>query len=67
MYALRIKDAMLIEMTRAEYRKRVAEHDDVYEISAAEAHRRVKDGDIHETGLWVDEGRIRYAKPDPNG
>lgn len=28
------------------------------------AHNWVKRGYIHETGLYIDEGRIRYAKED---
>lgn len=27
------------------------------------AHAWVKAGNIHETGLWVDQGRVRYALP----
>lgn len=36
-------------------------------VSASEAHRYVKDGGHHETGLWVDDGKVRYAKADPDG
>lgn len=28
------------------------------------AHKWVKDGYNHETGLYIDDGRIRYAKED---
>jgi hypothetical protein len=37
-------------------------------IPADTAHRWVRNGNTHETGLWIDfDGRIRYAKADPDG
>lgn len=36
-------------------------------ISREEAHQWVRRGNIHETGLYIDRGRIRYAKDDPTG
>ena len=35
--------------------------------TSEEARRYVKDGGHHETGLWVDEGKVRYAKAEPTG
>lgn len=35
--------------------------------SREEAHRWVRQGNTHETGLWLDGGRIRYAPADPEG
>jgi len=31
------------------------------------AHRWVKQDGHHETGLYVDEGKVKYAKADPGG
>lgn len=32
-------------------------------IDASRAHRHVRDGGLHHTGLWTDyDGRIRYAE-----
>jgi len=33
------------------------------QVSAAFAHRWVKDGREHETGLFLDDGEITYASP----
>lgn len=34
-------------------------------VTAEYARRWVKQGLIHETGLWVDGDRVRYAPADP--
>jgi hypothetical protein len=34
-----------------------------WEVTRDTAHRWVLDGKEHETGLWVDEGKVRYAEP----
>lgn len=34
-----------------------------YAVSADRAHRWVRNGGIHETGLWLDGTRIRKAQP----
>lgn len=31
-------------------------------VSPEYAHRWVKNGGVHETGLWVDNGKVRYAR-----
>jgi hypothetical protein len=31
-------------------------------VSPEYAHRWVKSGGHHETGLWVDNGKVRYAR-----
>lgn len=36
-------------------------------VPASYAHQWVKQGGHHETGLWTDNGRIRYAAADPDG
>jgi hypothetical protein len=36
-------------------------------VTADYAHTWVKRGGHHETGLYVDEGRVRYAPADPEG
>lgn len=56
--------ATLTEMTARELRE--AEQSKPanvsYErVSAAYAHRWVRDGRIHETLLWIDDGRVRRA------
>lgn len=53
------KRTTLVEATA----KEVAADPALSPLSAPEAHRWVKDGCFHETGLWVDDlGRVRYAK-----
>lgn len=32
-------------------------------VASERAHRWVRDGLEHETGLWLDNGKLRYAKP----
>jgi hypothetical protein len=32
-------------------------------VDVATAHKWVLDGKEHETGLWVDAGKVRYAQP----
>lgn len=32
-------------------------------VAANVAHKWVLDGKEHETGLWVDDGKVRYAQP----
>lgn len=34
-------------------------------IDASRAHNMVQRGYTHATGLWIDQGRIRYSGPDP--
>lgn len=36
-------------------------------VPAATAHDWVRKGRTHMTGLWLDDGRIRYAPADPEG
>lgn len=36
-------------------------------VPASEAHAWVRSGKTHMTGLWIDNGKVRYAKPDPHG
>lgn len=37
-------------------------------ITASEAHDIVRrDSMVHETGLYIDAGKVRYAKADPYG
>ena len=39
-----------------------ARHDRVSRVTAQTAHRWVRDGGIHSTGLWIDwDGRIRKS------
>lgn len=67
----------LIEMTPAEYRKAVAtEHSAPLDaenrvthqqVTPNQARQWVKNGGHHETGLWVDDGKVRYARADPDG
>jgi hypothetical protein len=50
----------LVEATRVEIRTDPT----LRRVDGPTAHRWVKAGRLHETGLWVDDtGRIRYAKP----
>lgn len=63
----------LVEMTTAEYNEAItAEHSSLLgtddhvthtRITSEQARRYVKDGGTHETGLWVDGGKVRYAPP----
>jgi hypothetical protein len=48
--------------TKAELIELAGRHDRVSRVTAATAHRWVKDGNIHSTGLYVDQGRIRKAR-----
>ncbi|MCO5730116.1 hypothetical protein [Rhizobium sp. SSA_523] len=79
MYVFRTRGAQttLIEMTHREYLAAL-EHEFKTvsapepktrhkRTTAEEARRYVKDGGHHETGLWVDDGKVRYAKADPTG
>jgi hypothetical protein len=36
-------------------------------VTKQEAHRYVRNDGHHETGLYVDDGKVRYAKADPYG
>jgi hypothetical protein len=36
-------------------------------VTAEYARKWVKDGGHHETGLYVDDGKVRYAPADPTG
>jgi hypothetical protein len=36
---------------------------DMQAVRPSTAHKWVLDGKEHETGLWVDDGKVRYAKP----
>lgn len=47
--------------TVAERRDLEARYDRVSRITANYAHRWVRDGGVHNTGLYLDEGRIRKA------
>ncbi|MBS3648815.1 hypothetical protein KEU06_09375 [Pseudaminobacter sp. 19-2017] len=56
----------LTEMTAKELRTAEAENRSGIEyniVTAEMARRYVKQGMVHETGLWVDmDGKVRYAK-----
>ncbi len=56
----------LHEMTKAQLadnrRFNSDENHEWYVVSAERAHRFVRYGGVHTTGLWVDQGRIRKAK-----
>lgn len=55
----------LHEMTKREYAERTR-FDTVSTwrpVSAEHAHRFVRYGGVHTTGLYLDEGRIRKAQP----
>jgi hypothetical protein len=62
---LRHSHDTLIEVTPAELREDAAQHGPrltyLRPCDAHRAHRWVKDGGHHATGLWTDNGRIRYA------
>lgn len=69
MYVLVITEhnTTLTEMTKAQIKAACAERGEARyphynHISGTEAHRYVKNGGHHETPLWVDAGRIRYAR-----
>ena len=66
---MRFQGDMLIELTHAELRdveRAVGPSLTLYRrVDAATAHRHVKRGYTHATGLWIDDGRIRYSGPDP--
>jgi hypothetical protein len=36
---------------------------DMQAVRPAYARKWVLDGKHHETGLWVDDGKVRYAEP----
>lgn len=59
----------LHEFTRREWRDIEALQGPVLDryrqVWASEAHKWVKTGGHHSTGLWTDDGRIRYAESDP--
>ena len=55
----------LREMSERELRDAIAAAPEnvTYErVPAYVAHRHVRGDGIHSTGLWIDNGRIRYAK-----
>lgn len=56
----------LHEFTRREWRDIEALQGPVLDryrqVGGHEAHRWVKSGAQHSTGLWTDDGRIRYAE-----
>lgn len=58
---------VLVEMTAQEHRDEEAKAAPTgwpkyYRVPAEKAHRWVKDGSHHETGLYLDDrGRVRYA------
>lgn len=39
----------------------------VRRVTKEYAHKWVRQDGHHETGLYVDEGKVKYAKADPNG
>ncbi len=51
----------LLEMTAKEYRDLNKSGDHYVPVSAQQAHKYVKDGGLHMTTLWVDNGKIRKA------
>lgn len=73
MYAIRYRGghSTLIEVTAHELRKEVEDAlnlppnviGSVRPVSARFAHDFVRRGGCHETGLWIDNGRIRKALP----
>lgn len=58
---------ILIEGTRSEIERLVGTDTDDPStnnhriVSTEYAHRWIRNGDLHETGLWLDEGRIRRS------
>lgn len=56
----------LVEMTSTEWTKAARANPDLKysRVNTDTAHRWVKDGKEHETGLYVEDGRIRYAMED---
>ena len=67
---LKFGSEILTEMTAKELKEAEARNDPqvTYKrIDSVRARQMVKDGYTHETGLWVDDGKVRYAKADPNG
>lgn len=59
-YAIRQNGNMrtLVEIPSRKHLKPDMEH-----VRPSYAHKWVRDGKLHETGLFMHEGRIRYAPP----
>jgi len=54
----------LFEMTAKELKAAEQTHNVTHTpVSAAFAHRWVRNGGTHNTGLWLDDNRIRKATP----
>ena len=68
-HSLRFIGDMLTEMSEKEFAALEESENPMYfRVHFTKAHKMVRDGHIHETGLWIDENnRIRYAKSDPVG
>lgn len=56
----------LVEMTATEWAKAVRENPDLkYDrVNTDAAHRWVIDGKEHETGLYIEDSKVRYALPE---
>lgn len=39
----------------------------VRRVTKEYAHKWVREDGHHETGLYVDDGKVKYARADPNG
>jgi hypothetical protein len=54
---------MLTEMSKLQFLKAEQNERCRYEpVNASYAHTWVRNGGLHETALWVDQGRIRRAR-----
>ena len=64
------REGVLVELTRAETKALGPDAADdrwYYRYCSAQAaHRWVRNDGVHETGLWLDAGRIRKAESAPD-
>lgn len=67
-YAVRQRGSRqtLVEMTSTEWTKAARREPDLKfsRVNRATAEQWVRDGKEHETGLYIDDGKVRYAFPD---
>lgn len=56
----------LVEMTSPEWTKAARANPDLKHarINRAAAERWVREGKEHETGLYIEDGKVRYALPE---
>lgn len=56
----------LVEMTSTEWTKAARANPDLKysRVNRATAEAWVRDGKEHETGLYIEDGRVRYALPE---